>query len=302
MATLEALLASRRWTPGDLVFQGGTSLHLAHGSPRFSEDLDFLVSSNLKLAAINKAVEARLAGAAWLPAGTEVKVTKAKEGHNPHAFDVTIGGATVIGAVRVKVELWAADKNLAIAPLSVHIVPVRLASGPASGAQAFVPAADQAEIYADKVFALGARPYLKPRDVFDLHWLTHTSPRNVDRGPLTQRELEVRLATYPNQSVDTWLAGAVARRAELLGARDKVTTDLRRWLPPSWPMTPEAAQEMIDVSIVALDEGIALMRIMQSQGFRAPNQVAQEPEADPDSDADDAGDEEADAPQRPRGG
>lgn len=42
VATLDALMASRRWEPGDLVFQGGTSLHLAHGSPRFSEDLDFL--------------------------------------------------------------------------------------------------------------------------------------------------------------------------------------------------------------------------------------------------------------------
>lgn len=39
VATLDALLASRRWEPGELLFQGGTSLHLAHGSPRFSEDL-----------------------------------------------------------------------------------------------------------------------------------------------------------------------------------------------------------------------------------------------------------------------
>ena len=36
---------------------------------------------------------------------------------------------------------------------------------------AFVPTADMSEIYVDKVFALAARSYLKPRDVFDLHWL-----------------------------------------------------------------------------------------------------------------------------------
>lgn len=61
VATLDALMASRRWQPGELVFQGGTSLHLAHGSPRFSEDLDFLVDSTLKLSNIADAVGQRLA-------------------------------------------------------------------------------------------------------------------------------------------------------------------------------------------------------------------------------------------------
>lgn len=58
VATLDALMASRRWEPGDLAFQGGTSLHLVHGSPRFSEDLDFLVNSSLKLNSISAAFEA----------------------------------------------------------------------------------------------------------------------------------------------------------------------------------------------------------------------------------------------------
>lgn len=48
-ATLAALMNSRRWEPGDIAFQGGTSLHLAHGSARFSEDLDFLVRGGLSL-------------------------------------------------------------------------------------------------------------------------------------------------------------------------------------------------------------------------------------------------------------
>jgi hypothetical protein len=64
VATLDALMASRRWEPGDLIFQGGTSLHLTHGSPRYSEDLDFLVNSSLKLGAIGDAIQARLAGTA----------------------------------------------------------------------------------------------------------------------------------------------------------------------------------------------------------------------------------------------
>src|ERR1700747_1336227 len=91
--TLEARLASRRWTPGDLVFQGGTSLHLAHGSPRFSEDLDFLVNSTLNLDDISSAMHERMAGRPCLPPDTAIKVTKGRVGRNPHAFDVTIAGA-----------------------------------------------------------------------------------------------------------------------------------------------------------------------------------------------------------------
>jgi Nucleotidyl transferase AbiEii toxin, Type IV TA system len=49
MSAISALMNARRWEPGDIVFQGGTSLHLAHGSARFSEDLDFMVRDDLPL-------------------------------------------------------------------------------------------------------------------------------------------------------------------------------------------------------------------------------------------------------------
>jgi predicted nucleotidyltransferase component of viral defense system len=264
VATLEALLSSRRWEPGELVFQGGTCLHLAHGSPRFSEDLDFLVSNALKLDTIGEAVQTRLAGTAWFPKDTQIAVSKAKDGHNPHAFNVTLGGANVIGAVRVKVELWTADKARAIAPLQISVKPVRLATGPAAGMQTFVPVADQAEIYADKVFALGARPYLKPRDVFDLHWLPS---QGGHVRPLSVLDMAIRLATYPNESVDRWLSKAAVRRAELAGSEDVVAADLKRWLPSTWPLTRKVVQSMIETAALALDGGIELMRDMQRLGL-----------------------------------
>ena len=60
VATWDASMAARRWEPGDLVFQGGTCLHLAHGSPRFSEDLDFLINARLKLDSLSEAVQAMI--------------------------------------------------------------------------------------------------------------------------------------------------------------------------------------------------------------------------------------------------
>lgn len=267
VATLDALMASRRWEPGDLVFQGGTSLHLAHGSPRFSEDLDFLVSNALKLDTLSALVQARLKGTSWIPDDTSLIVSKAKDGRNPHAFVVSIGGAEVLGSVRVKVEMWQTNEA-ALSAVKAIVVPVRLARGPAAGMQTFVPAADLPEIFADKVFALAARPYLKPRDVFDLHWLgTHGGLRECSVG-----DLEVRLATYPSETPSAWLIKAKARRIELGIGAQAIATDLKRWLPSSWPLTDADAKDMTQTAIRAIDQGIKVMRqIEANQGHhRSP--------------------------------
>lgn len=254
VATLDALLASRRWLPGELIFQGGTSLHLAHGSPRFSEDLDFLVHSTLNLEVIGQIIQERLAETAWLPSETSLTVTKANPDRNPHTFVVAVSGPNVIGSVRVKVELWQASKN-AMSPLRVIVAPVKLASGPNAGAQAFVPTADLNEIYTNKVFAVGARRYMKPRDLFDLNFILGKEPNFV----VTEADLRVRLATYPNESPDTWLEKARLRADALPLQVQVVTSELRRWLPSSWPMDMAAATKMIETSVKALSQGIGVM-------------------------------------------
>lgn len=248
-------MASRRWQPGELIFQGGTSLHLAHGSPRFSEDLDFLVNSSLNLDFIGNAMRSRLENAAWLPKGIDLTVGKSRDGHNPHAFFVSLGGANVIGAVRVKVELWQAKKD-ALSAVKTVVAPVRLVHGPVAGIQTFVPTAHLAEIYADKVFALAARPYLKARDVFDLHWL-HTT-----HGPYVCSidDLRVRLDLYPNETPLRWLEKAFARRKELLVSTSAIASDLARWLPSSWPLTEAVAKEMVQTAVQSIERGIDAMR------------------------------------------
>jgi hypothetical protein len=122
--------------------------------------------------------------------------------------------------------------------------------------QAFVPTADLAEIHVDKVFALAARPYLKPRDVFDLHWLGAQGVAPV----CTVEDMRVRLATYPNVSPAQWLAMASARLVELHGATDRITEDLKRWLPAHWPMTAERVHEMVSASAHALEQGMEVMQ------------------------------------------
>jgi len=260
VSVLEALLASRRWEPGDLIFRGGTSLHLAHGSPRFSEDLDFLVKSTLDLHAIGASIQARLGRSPWIPKDAKLTVSPSREGRNPHAFDVSIGSASIIGSVRVRVELWQAPAS-ALLPLAVEVRPVRLLSGPAAGAQAFVPSATLREIYVDKVFALAARPYLKARDVFDLHWLTNQAGV---AGTLvcSLADLELRLATYPSQTPQHWLVQASARRAELPLKTLSIQRDLKRWLPSTWALPMAQVQAMVQASVLALDGGIVSMQAL----------------------------------------
>ena len=123
-------------------------------------------------------------------------------------------------------------------------------------AQAFVPAASTLEIFNDKVFALAARPYLKPRDVFDLHWLrAHEADLRC-----TEEHLRMRLATYPNQTPQAWLTSARSRVDELPRAAAAIGRDLARWLPSSWPLAPAAVRDMVAAAVDALGQGVQQMQ------------------------------------------
>lgn len=263
IAVLDALMASRRWQPGELIFQGGTGLHLAHGSPRYSEDLDFLVESSLNLDALGKAIQGRLGAIDWLPVGTALTASEGKGENNPRRIVTILAGPEVIGTVRVSVELWQ-TAAMAMSSVKFVVAAVRMARGPAAGIQTFVPTAELAEIFADKVFALGGRPYLKPRDVFDLQWLS--AHENI--GPITADDFLVRLATYPAETPAGWLPKATTRRRELPESIPAIATDLKRWLPSSWPLDDAGVGSMVNTAVAALDRGIAVMREIEEEGTK----------------------------------
>jgi predicted nucleotidyltransferase component of viral defense system len=256
-ATLAALMDSRRWEPGDIAFQGGTSLHLAHGSARFSEDLDFMVRGGLSLDGLSKQVQKKLRLPPDMPADLRVTVTLGKDHRNPHMFYVTLSGPQVLGSAKVKVELWQAQAA-ALQSLQLKISTVTSSAG-----QAFVPTLTLGEIFADKVYALGGRARIKPRDVFDLWWLCEK-----ETPQLTRQALHTRLEIYPAASgkvLDTakaWLANAALRLKDLraTNAPKEVASDLKRWLPTSWPMNEQEATGMLALSSAHLEAGMALMQ------------------------------------------
>jgi predicted nucleotidyltransferase component of viral defense system len=263
-ATLAALMDSRRWEPGDLAFQGGTCLHLAYGCPRFSEDLDFMVRGGLSLDALAGEVGRRLRLPAGMPGDLQVAVKRTPEGRNPHVFTVSVGGPEVVGSAKVKIELRQTDGAL-MDSLQVRVSTVRAASG----LQAFVPVATLDEILADKVYALGARHRLKPRDVFDLSWMF-----DQPQPPALHSEtLCARLSIYPRGDAATtagrWLGSARAR-AGVLGRRETaalVAADLSRWLPSSWAMNDAHALTMLGVARRQLAQGIGIIQTYQDEAL-----------------------------------
>ncbi|NJS36056.1 MAG: nucleotidyl transferase AbiEii/AbiGii toxin family protein [Brachymonas sp.] len=218
-----------------------------------------MVKSSVDLSRLHQHIEAQLKYLPWIPVGGVLSVTPAKPDKNPHSFHVVIGGDQLIPSVKVKVELWKTPDQ-AMNPLGVQVSTVQAAIGLAAGMKVPVPTATLTEIYADKVFALAAREYLKPRDVFDLHWLQAREPQRC-----TPDALRLRLRTYPSETADGWLAKAEKRRQELPAQAELIHTDLKRWLPPIYPLD---AQALVATALAALEDGMACMREVLAQPER----------------------------------
>ena len=159
--------------PEDAVFVGGTALRLCHGSPRFSEDLDFHTP--------------RLAPRV-LDRDTLAVETEKTTGCRISVSTPTGSGSTL---ARVSAEVPGRDRSQRRPRMKIdlgegvqldarpEIITLRMAGGLVPGmgdvgdAFAFKTSSKE-EIFADKHLALvGRRRRIKHRDVFDILWLRH---------------------------------------------------------------------------------------------------------------------------------
>ena len=166
--------------PDDAVFIGGTALRLCHGSPRFSEDLDFHTP--------------RFAPRA-LDRPTLADETGKLTGCRISVSTPTGSGSTL---ARVSAEVPGRDRSQRRPRMKIdlgqgiqidarpEIITLRMAGGLVPGlgdvgdAFAFRTSSKE-EIFADKHLALvGRRRRIKHRDMFDILWLRH---RGVDFRP-----------------------------------------------------------------------------------------------------------------------
>lgn len=185
------------------AFKGGTCLRIVHGSPRYSEDLDFNAGdAEAALAHLSKVVR-RLADY-----GISATVGRRPSQEGLHArirfagplFD---GTPPSRGTIRVEVSLRGerVEVEEAFVPRTPYPdVP-----------QLVLRCLTSEHLLAEKVRALLVRG--KPRDVYDVHFL-------LERGRRTSRRLlEEKMALY-GRSFSWGPLQATIRRAEGVWARD----------------------------------------------------------------------------------
>ena len=166
--------------PDDAVFIGGTALRLCHGSPRFSENLDFH-TPELALRTLDRQTLAHQTGKTT---GCAISISTP-----------TGSGSTL---ARVSAEVAGRDRGQPRPGMKIclgqgvhvdarpEVITLRMAGGLVPGmgdvGDAFsFKTSSREEIFADKHMALvGRRRRIKHRDMFDILWLRH---RGVDFRP-----------------------------------------------------------------------------------------------------------------------
>lgn len=214
-----------------LTLHGGTSLHLIWGSPRFSEDLDFLLDRQLQpmISEIIPEIESRMRQALKSkdPGLNLTLVDKTRAGSNLLNFRATLSSKGHIGNAKIKAEFWQVDEDY------LRKYDTRAFQSANEGIAVTLPqalhAATLESAYADKLVALSGRDYLKPRDLFDLWWIGN----RIDPDPATMKDRFLHHATAYSFPDDLPPEQALRR---FLEHRDEdiiamTEPDMKKWLP-----------------------------------------------------------------------
>lgn len=160
-----------------LVFQGGTSLRLCHQGNRYSEDLDF-VSGTLGIAEHMERFKEILRQTVERRYGLEVAFKDPKPVRlNDSGVSVQRWAATVKIDRQCRSQSSSHKINIEVADVPSHdnepMFIQRHYDGLAPGhSHILLRTSTLREIMADKVLAAANRSHLKPRDIWDLNWLS----------------------------------------------------------------------------------------------------------------------------------
>lgn len=181
-----------------VVLKGGTSLRLAYGSPRFSDDLDFSLLASISADAF---IHAAGAVAGSLPQATLAEAQakqftlfalyKLRESYLPYAFSIKV-------EVSTRPETWERGQDFALRLLTSQVTPVSV----------LAQVATLERMWADKQKAWAARR--QPRDLYDLWFIAQKLRRaftpnlsGCDRRTI-QRELHKYLPRNHWQVIEQW--------------------------------------------------------------------------------------------------
>jgi predicted nucleotidyltransferase component of viral defense system len=245
-AVLAGLMNARRWSPGELKFQGGTSLHLVYGSPRFSEDLNFVTASQTGMHAAVRAATGYVRSSfsrEFPDLAVNLKVRNDEgvaDPRNQRLFTIAISEPNWHESLKVKVEFYIVANKIAQAYESATMPMMQLRPKLRVDLPSImIETADINEILCDKIHALGDRARIKERDIFDLWWICQQ--QNLTHDDAAQSFIQrhqVHLDMYPNGKPLEQLSQTLQERAAylMLILDDKkkfneTVTAIARWLP-----------------------------------------------------------------------
>lgn len=254
LATLDALSVETARKHASLAFAGGTALHLAWGSPRWSEDLDFITADVAALPDLMQAVHRRVADALIAEYGLRADLfvsdgtlsgRKAERGR-PLIWELRVQVPRPQTKPVVKVEFMPVPAGVLT---HAGVTGRRLEDKALPTTSVVLPTVALDFVFGAKLHAvggrLGARGRIKVRDVFDLAWIGATFGRpggELDRQKAYQSAIE-QAALYPDRP-GCEEAAPMARAALAVADRDAVASELRKFVPARFA-TNEAVAEML---------------------------------------------------------
>ncbi len=283
---LSELSAHRPWRREEIVLHGGSSLKYRWGSPRFSEDLDFMVAPAhfADLERVGGACVERLRrAAAPLWPGCEIAwraVARGGEdegGDALHRWDIRWYHPMRQGKVMVKMEFWrTAPEHLVAYASRVHVGEGRVGRFRLS---APFPMPELAGLWGDKVKAVATRPAMKWRDCYDLAFLRDAiEARELDdlrlpparrtdvRGGLL-RALETSAAIYGHEPSDILPKLRSVFDSGVLDDYASFAENMQEWFDPStraaWSDQGYVA-DRLDAARMEIERGAELLEMALS--------------------------------------
>lgn len=259
---IEALSSSTPMAIEQIAFHGGTNLHLSWGSPRYSEDLDFLVSREIgpRIQQIMPRIERRMqALAKSMDPDLKVEISdRTRDDQGLLNFRVVLSSPLIIGQVMAKAEFWQVNADY-LAKYDTKFIRPAAKGDIVSRITQPIPAATLHSAFADKVVALANRPHLKWRDLFDLWWID--GQEKIPTKESIGRVLHHASAYNPSDggSLAEGLRRFLARDPEEVFAQ--ADPDLKRWLPkPLWDaLHPQGIREIVAHARKVAEEAAGLL-------------------------------------------
>lgn len=246
---IDALSTTTPLSLDKVTFHGGTNLHLSWGSPRFSEDLDFLVTRDFgsRVREIMPKVEKRMRALATSEdPNLRVEIRdKTKDPDGLLNYRVVLSSPEVVGQVMAKAEFWQVEPEY-LQDYDARFVQQKKTTGLMSRISQPIPAATLESAFADKVVALGCRPHLKWRDIFDLWWIRGQGQVDLPERIDTIRHHATAYVGPDGETLSQGLQRFLDRDPEEVVAM--ADPDLRRWLSRGlWEtLNPDGVRDMVE--------------------------------------------------------